>query len=381
MKTRNLFFGIFIGITIGLILTSTFSPSVEDGKPTSTKSLPVQPVALASAEGDETNSNLLPDERNTIAVFQEMAPSVVFITSRAQRQSLFFTDTYEAPSGTGSGFMWDSQGHIVTNFHVIEEASSLTVTLADHSSFEAEVVGVEQSKDVAVLRINAPSNKLRPVKIGSSTALQVGQKVVAIGNPFGLDQTLTTGVVSALGRQIKAGNGRTIQDVIQTDAAINPGNSGGPLLDSRGQLIGINTAIISPSGSSAGIGFAVPVNTVNRVVTQIIKYGKVIRPGLGIQILGTSDYYTRRYGMEGVIVESVTRGSAAAKAGLRGLQTDRWGGATLGDVITKIDGKKVRSFGELGDVLEQYKIGDVVTVHFLRNDEERTVRVQLQQVN
>ncbi len=379
MKTRHLFIGIIIGIAAGLILTSTFSTKFDEKQDARPEAQPVKAIATTTAAVPE-DAALLPDEQNTIAVFQEVAPSVVFITSKAIRQGFFFTDTYEVPAGSGSGFIWDDRGHIVTNFHVVENASALTVTLSDHSSYEAEKIGEEASKDIAVLRIDAPSSKLRPVKAGSSASLQVGQKVVAIGNPFGLDQTLTTGVVSALGREIKASNGRTIQDVIQTDAAINPGNSGGPLLDSRGQLIGINTAIISPSGSSAGIGFAVPVNTVNRVVPELIRYGKVIRPGLGVQIMNNNEYWTRRLRLEGVIIASVPKGSTAYKAGLRGLQTNRWGESILGDVIISINDKKVRSFGELGDVLEQYKIGDVVTVRILRDGEEKSIRVQLQEL-
>jgi S1-C subfamily serine protease len=376
MKTRHLFVGILIGIAAGLILTSTLSNLVDAPQSNPGKETPVRGLAPTNAVAEDTA--LLPDERNTISVFQEVAPSVVFITSKVVRQGFFFTDTYEVPAGSGSGFVWDNQGHIVTNYHVVEEASALTVTLSDHSSYEAEKVGEEPSKDVAVLRIKAPGGKLKPVRIGSSASLQVGQKVVAIGNPFGLDQTLTTGVVSALGREIKASNGRTIQDVIQTDAAINPGNSGGPLLDSRGQLIGINTAIISPSGSSAGIGFAVPVNTVNRIVPELIKYGRISRPGLGIQVV--SDAIARRAGITGVIIGDVQRGSAAAKSGLRGLQRNRFGEAYVGDVIIGVNDKPVRNFGELGDALEQYKVGDMVTVKILRDGEQRSVRVQLQQI-
>jgi S1-C subfamily serine protease len=379
MKTRHLFIGILIGIAAGLILTSTFSTNFDGKQDTRPQAKPVNAIATTTAAVPE-EAVLLPDEQNTISVFQEVAPSVVFITSKAVRQGFFFTETYEVPAGSGSGFIWDDRGHIVTNFHVIENASALTVTLSDHSSYEAEIVGAEPSKDIAVLRIKVPSSKLRPVRAGSSASLQVGQKVVAIGNPFGLDQTLTTGIVSALGREIKAGNGRTIQGVIQTDAAINPGNSGGPLLDSRGQLIGINTAIISPSGSSAGIGFAVPVNTVNRVVPELIQYGKVSRPGLGVQIMNNNEYWARRLGLEGVIIASVQEGSAAYKAGLRGLKTNRWGESLLGDVIIGINDKKVKSFGELGDLLEQYKIGDFVTVRILRDGEEKSVRIQLQEV-
>jgi len=376
MKTRHLFIGIFIGLVAGLILTATLSNFSDSTKATAVKTTPASAIAPANATPDD--NALLADERNTISVFQEVAPSVVFITSKALRQGFFFTDTYEIPAGSGSGFVWDNQGHIVTNNHVVEQASALTVTLSDNTSYEAEIVGTEQSKDIAVLRIKAPGGKLRPLRVGSSTNLQVGQKVVAIGNPFGLDQTLTTGVVSALGREIKANNGRTIQDVIQTDAAINPGNSGGPLLDSRGQLIGMNTAIISPSGSSAGIGFAVPVSTVNRIVPQLIKFGHVARPGLGIQVI--SDVAARRAGIEGVIIGEVTRGSAAAKAGLRGVQRTRFGETYVGDVIVGINNKPVRNYGELGDVLEQYKVGETVNVKILRDGESKNVRVQLQQV-
>jgi len=376
MKTRHLFIGIFIGLVVGLILTGTLSNFSETPKSTAVTTTPAGAIAPANATPDD--NALLADERNTISVFQEVAPSVVFITSKALRQGFFLSEAYEVPAGSGSGFVWDNNGHIVTNNHVVEEASALTVTLSDHSSYEAEVVGTEASKDIAVLRIKASGNKLRPVRVGSSTNLQVGQKVVAIGNPFGLDQTLTTGVVSALGREIKANNGRTIQDVIQTDAAINPGNSGGPLLDSRGQLIGMNTAIISPSGSSAGIGFAVPVSTVNRIVPQLIKFGRVSRPGLGIQVV--SDAMARRAGIDGVVIAEVQRGSAAAKAGLRGVQRTRLGETYVGDVIVGINDKPVRNFGELGDVLEQYKVGDAVNVKVLREGAPKSVRVQLQQV-
>jgi S1-C subfamily serine protease len=378
MKLRHLFIGILIGIAAGLVLTSTLSNFVDTQKQVHSKQTPAFAVTPTNAVAEDT-ALLLPDERNTISVFQEVAPSVVFITSKVIRQGFFLTDTYEVPAGSGSGFVWDNEGHVVTNYHVTEDASTLTVTLSDNSSYEAEKVGQEPSKDIAVLRIKAPSSKLRPVKIGSSTNLQVGQKVVAIGNPFGLDQTLTTGVVSALGREIKARNGRTIQDVIQTDAAINPGNSGGPLLDSRGQLIGINTAIISPSGSSAGIGFAVPVNTVNRIVPQLIKFGHVSRPGLGIQVV--SDAQARRAGIEGVIIGDIQEGSAAAKAGLRGVQRDRYGYTYVGDIIIGINDQAVRNYGELGDVLEQYKVGEVVTVRILRDGEKKSVRLQLQQIH
>lgn len=374
MKTRYLLIGVVLGVLVGLVLTSSFLDTPQKA----VRADHAGPTLVSTAAVAEDTAMLFPEERNTIEVFQQVAPSVVYITSKALRRDFFTLDVFEIPQGTGSGFIWDNSGHIVTNYHVIQEASSLEVTLSDHSAYEAEVVGVEPSKDLAVLRIKAASSKLKPVIAGTSDHLLVGQKVLAIGNPFGLDQTLTSGIVSAIGREIKAVTGRTIQDVIQTDAAINPGNSGGPLLDSRGRLIGVNTAITSPSGASAGIGFAIPVNTVQRVVPQLIQYGKMIRPGLGVSVI--NDAVARRYGIEGVIIAEAARGSAAAKAGLQGIQRNWRGETALGDIIIGIDDKKVRNYDELSNALEQYKVGDVVTVHYLRDDKERSTRVLLQQV-
>jgi S1-C subfamily serine protease len=235
------------------------------------------------------------DEKNTIELFEATSEAVVYITSIELRRNIFSLNIYEIPQGTGSGFIWDKEGRIVTNYHVIEDANRVEVTLSDHSTWKGIVVGVAPDKDIAVLQISAPPEKLSPIAIGESSNLRVGQKVFAIGNPFGLDHTMTTGIVSALGREIQSATGRTIQDVIQTDAAINPGNSGGPLMDSAGRLIGVNTAIFSPTGASAGIGFAVPVDIVNRVVPEIIKYGRAIRPGLGVSIANES--IARRLGI------------------------------------------------------------------------------------
>jgi len=257
--------------------------------------------------------NLAADEENTIELFRTASPSVVYITSIAVRRNLFSLNEYEIPQGTGSGFIWDKKGRIVTNYHVISDANRIEVTLFDHSTWKGVLVGVAPDQDIAVLQIAAPAGKLRPILIGESANLQVGQKVFAIGNPFGLDQTLTTGIVSALGREIGTANGRIIHNVIQTDAAINPGNSGGPLLDSAGRLIGVNTAIYSPSGGSAGIGFAVPVSEVNRVVPQIISKGRVIRPGLGISLAGRR--LSRELGIAGVVILKVQPGSTAARPG------------------------------------------------------------------
>uniref|UniRef100_A0A0R0JPD9 PDZ domain-containing protein n=1 Tax=Glycine max TaxID=3847 RepID=A0A0R0JPD9_SOYBN len=253
------------------------------------------------------------DELATVRLFQENTPSVVYITNLAVKQDAFTLDVLEVPQGSGSGFVWDKEGHIVTNYHVIRGASDLKVTLADQSTLDAIVVGFDQDKDVAVLRVDAPKDKLRPIPIGVSADLLVGQKVYAIGNPFGLDHTLTTGVISGLRREISsAATGRPIQDVIQTDAAINPGNSGGPLLDSSGNLIGINTAIYSPSGASSGVGFSIPVDTVSGIVDQLVKFGKVTRPILGIKF--APDQSVEQLGVSGVLVLDAPANGPAGKA-------------------------------------------------------------------
>lgn len=345
----------------GWLAYQTFQPPLLDPKAVS------RPV--------EARGDLAADEQNTIDIFRNSAPSVVYITSIAVRRNLFNLNVYEIPQGTGSGFIWDKQGRVVTNFHVISDASRLEVTLADRSSWKAVLVGAAPDRDLAVLQISAPANKLQPLKIGDSTNLLVGQKVFAIGNPFGLDQTLTTGVVSALGREITAVTGRTIHDVIQTDAAINPGNSGGPLLDSAGRLIGVNTAIYSPSGGSAGIGFAVPVGEVNRVVPQIISKGKLIRPGLGITLANRR--LTEELGLDGVMILKVQSGSSAEKAGLRGASQVREG-LVLGDVIVAVNGKKVGDYDTLRDELERFEVGQNVVLSLLRDAATVDVQVTLE---
>jgi len=317
-------------------------------------------------------------EKSTIAVFREASPSVVHITAIAVQRDLFTLNLYQIPEGTGSGFIWDNSGNIITNFHVIQNADAAQVTLADQSTWKARRVGVAPDKDLAVLRIDAPANKLRAIPVGTSKDLQVGQSVFAIGNPFGLDQSLTTGVISALGREIESVTRRPIQGVIQTDAAINPGNSGGPLLDSAGRLIGVNTAIYSPSGASAGIGFAIPVDTVNRIVPELIRSGKVTRPGMGIQV--AEDQIAERLGVTGVLVVEVTQGSAAARAGLRPTRREASGRVRLGDVITAIDGKKIESPNELFLILERYKVGDSVNVTLVREGKTVQAKVTLEAV-
>jgi len=335
-----------------------------DGKP--------RPVAPAPAE-------LGPDERATMAVFERATKSVVFIANTAIQRDIWSFDTMEVPQGSGSGFVWSKQGYIVTNFHVIYGADTIKVTLADRSEHQAKIVGADPDHDLAVLQIKVSENLMEPLAVGASHDLRVGQKVLAIGNPFGLDHTLTTGVVSALGRTIKSMSNRTIEGVIQTDAAINPGNSGGPLLDSSGRLIGVNTQIVSPSGSYAGIGFAVPVDTVNRIVPELIKHGKLIRPGLGVSLV--PDSIVKRWGIKGLVIGKVSRGGSADRAGLRGARETQAGRIELGDIVVAIDGKTVETIDDMMDVMEAHKVGDQVTLDIVRASKRQQVSVTLQAVN
>jgi S1-C subfamily serine protease len=306
------------------------------------------------------------DERNTVAVFRAAAPSTVFVT-QTRLVVDFLGDEQEVPAGSGSGFVWDEAGHIVTNYHVVEGARALRVTFQNEKTFDGTLVGVEPRKDIAVIKVDAPRELLKPVAIAQHTSLEVGQKAIAIGNPFGLDHTLTTGVISALGRQVHGVGGVTIRDMIQTDAAINPGNSGGPLLDSSGSIIGMNTMIFSKSGAYAGIGFAVPATTIGRIVPQIIAKGHAEQLGFDVQIdpLGRLE---RRFGIRGVAVLSVPAGGAAARAGLQGI-TQNPQGLVLGDVITGIDDQKVQDFDDLYNALDQHHAGDTVNVRVNRHGE------------
>jgi S1-C subfamily serine protease len=334
------------------------------------------PVALAEPRAITARGDLASDEQSTIELFRNVSPSVVHVTSLDVRRSQLTANVMEIPQGTGSGFVWDTDGHIVTNFHVIANGNAAHVKLADNSSYDAKLVGTAQDKDLAVLKIDAPKEKLRAMAIGTSSNLEVGQKVFAIGNPFGYDHTLTTGIISGLGREIQAMTGRPISGVIQTDAAINPGNSGGPLLDSAGRLIGINTAIYSPSGAYAGIGFAVPVDTVNRIVPQLIAGGKIVRPGLGIE--PATEQITRQLRIEGVLILGVPADSAAAKAGLVATTESPSGSWVLGDVIVGIDGKPVKNLNDLYRELDPHNVGDTVSLDLLRHGEKRQVKVTLQ---
>ena len=323
----------------------------------------------------ETRRGLNTDELATIDLFRRASPSVAYITSISLRRDWFDLNVYEIPRGTGSGFVWDEEGRIVTNFHVIQGANAAQVTLFDRSVWDARVVGVAPEKDLAVLEIEAPADFLHPIVLGSSADLLVGQSVYAIGNPFGLDQTLTTGVISALGREIESAARIPIRDVIQTDAAINPGNSGGPLLDSSGRLIGVNTAIYSPSGAYAGIGFAIPADTVRWVVPELISKGVIERPTLGVELLSTR--VVENLGLEGALIGRVLRGSGADRAGLRGTRRDAYGRVILGDVIVELAGRPVRGADDLLLALDRHRPGQQVEVVVLRAGEERTLLVEL----
>ena len=328
------------------------SPGTETGsRPTA--GAPQEPAASAKAK-------LTEDERNTIDIVLKTKNSVVFITNLQYVRDFFYSSDQPVPQGSGSGFVWDDRGHIVTNFHVIDEGEKFMVSLPNQKQAEATLVGYERQKDIAVLKLGERVSDITPVMIGTSRDLQVGQKVIAIGNPFGFDHTVTQGIVSALGRSMPGAGGVTIRDMIQTDASINPGNSGGPLLNSAGELIGMNTMIYSPSGASSGLGFAVPVDTIRKIVPQLIQFGKVTRPGLGISFV--RDEYARRAEVEGAVILEAPRDSPAYDVGLRGLSRDSRGRLFIRDIIVGIDGTKIASYDDLYNALDNYKIGDRVTL-------------------
>tara|TARA_R110002111_G_scaffold261984_1_gene336579 strand:- start:42520 stop:43695 length:1176 start_codon:yes stop_codon:yes gene_type:complete len=341
-----------------------------------------QPASRIPVRTDLTQSEL-----RTIELFRESSPSVVHIRTSefALEAGQFNMNLQKTPQGSGSGFIWDRNGHIVTNFHVIQKADEATVTLADNTTWKAKLVGFEQSKDLAVLRINAPSEQLKPIKVGYSADLQVGQTVLAIGNPFGLDQTLTTGIISGLGREIISATGRSIRNVIQTDAAINPGNSGGPLLDSSGHLIGVNTAIYSTSHVYAGIGYAVPVDLISRFVPQLIRYGTIQIPSLNFT--GIDDVVTRKLKINrlltqeahGVMLQDVIPGGAADLAGLNAISFDKAGNLVLGDLIMQLDEIPIADADDLLAALETHKVGDEVTLIIFRNNKKLKVKAKLQE--
>ncbi len=352
-------------VLVGISLVQSWSGQRRVGDPNAAP-------RMVTPRGD-----LAADEKSTIELFQRMSESVVSIGTATVQLGPGF-NAVEVPSGTGTGFIWDASGHVVTNFHVLAGGERWRVTLADQSTWDAELVGFAEDRDLAVLKIDAPQERLKPVVVGSSRDLQVGQRVFAIGCPFGLDQTLTTGIISGLGREIPARRDRSIQGVIQTDAAINPGNSGGPLLDSAGRLIGVNTAIYSPTGASAGIGFAIPVDMVNRTVPQLLRYGRAVRPVLGVRI--APDAIMNQLGLSGVMIQGVEANGAAASAGLQGVATNRTSVTRLGDVIVGLNGRKIVRQDDLFEALEQCEFGQLVQLTILRNatsSDARTLEVEL----
>ena len=336
---------------------------------------------------------LLEYEKNNITIYNKVVPSVVNVSTFQKRRTWEY-GTVEVPRGAGSGIVWDGRGHVITNFHVVANALSLKrnrrreargvkVTVSffmDKAQYEAEYVGGEPNKDIAVIKLKTRPRKLVPIKLGTSLGLQVGQGAIAIGNPFGLDHTMTSGIISAIGRQIESIGGAKIRNVIQTDADINPGNSGGPLLNTSGELIGMNTMIVSRSGSSAGLGFAVPVDTIKRIVNEIIRYGEVKRPGLGITLV--PDHIKGQFEVKkGIVVGSIQKGGPAEAIGIRGMKQDSWGRIYLGDVITKIDDREVNSFDDIYHVLERYKIGQEVNITYIRSGKKRTGRLRLKKIS
>jgi S1-C subfamily serine protease len=317
-------------------------------------------------------------EQNVIDVFRAAAPATVFVTQKRMVRDLSMR-ALEIPAGTGTGFLWDTAGHVVTNYHVVDSGRAqgrYSVTLHSQKTYDAELLGGDPNKDVAVLKLLNCDEPLTPLPLlPADVKLAVGQTAIAIGNPFGLDHTLTTGVISALGREVQGYGGVTIRDMIQTDASINPGNSGGPLLDSGGYLIGMNTMIFSKTGSSAGIGFAVPVSAVRRVVPQVIATGRVQHPGIGIEPL--PDHYAARAGITGVVVTRVFPGSPAQQAGIRGLSQDRRGEISIGDIIVGIEEFKVDDFDDLYNAFDRFKVGDEVTVKLIRDGQPAALKLRL----
>lgn len=312
-------------------------------------------------------------EKTAIDLFQKISPSVAYIYPL--KQSLDFRGRRQTRRSTGSGFVWDQAGHVITNYHVIQGADQVFVRFDTGSAARAQVIGSSPDHDLAVLRVSVPASELSPIPVGRSSNLRIGQSVFAIGNPFGLSRTLTTGIVSALGRDLPTQSGREISGVIQTDAAINPGNSGGPLLDSAGRLIGVNTAIASPTGASSGIGFAVPVDTVNRIVPQLIKNGRAVRPGLGIRV--ASEEFAAREGIQGVIIIGLLPGGSADRAGLRGINQAT---GALGDIIVAVDDKPVRNISQLSSALESIGIGNMARLSIIRNNRAVDINVRVMDI-
>lgn len=352
-----------------VFLVDRFGSRLQPGGQARTEATPVPAI---------TDPSTATDEQNNIDVYKAISPGVVFINSTSYTQD-FFGQIEEQP-GVGSGSVIDEQGDILTNYHVIEGAQKLTVSFGGDKKYPAKLVGGDPDTDLAVIKIEVPRNQLTVVPLGDSDQLTVGQKVLAIGNPFGFDRTLTTGVISGLQRPIRARNNRQIEGAIQTDASINPGNSGGPLLDSHGRMIGINSQILSPSGASAGVGFAIPVNIAKRIVPQLIQNGVVRRPKLGIVPYNVRNIDSTQADLpvsDGVVVFQVDPNGGAAAAGLRGVRQTEDGEVLIGDIITAIDGQKVGNSDDLFRILDKHQVGDTVQVEVLRGNKRTNVPVRL----
>lgn len=369
---------LLIGVVSALIATAAVLVVMNLDRFVGAFQTPTQPVSFTPTTlKGITDPAKVSDEQNSIEVYKAVSPGVAFITTSARFEN-FYGEQFEQESGNGSGSMIDADGHILTNYHVVENASKLTVSFGGERVYPATFVGGDPDTDLAVIKITPPREGITIIPFGESDRLSVGQKVLAIGNPFGLDRTLTTGVISGLERPIRARNERPIDAAIQTDASINPGNSGGPLLDKFGRLIGINSQILSPSGASAGVGFAIPVNTAKRVVPQLIKFGEVRRPKLGV-MLESVEQLSRRYKLpveKGLLVRYVQRGGAAEKAGLRGF-TREGDSVLLGDIILSIDGQEVGTDDDLFRFLDKKKIGDTVQLKLFREGKPVTMPVKL----
>ncbi|MBF0362925.1 MAG: trypsin-like peptidase domain-containing protein [Oligoflexia bacterium] len=380
---------IIAGVTIALIINTSSNKSNKSPKVTSSVDVDTSAAfasletnSASAAEKEKEASDLLEYEKNTINVYKKNAAAVVNITNVQLALNRYDLSTVEIPQGAGSGFIWNTDGYIVTNFHVVQGGNHFLISFhQDKKQYKAKVVGYSPRKDIAVLKLDDKPSNLSPITLGISKNLQVGQKVMAIGNPFGLDHTLSTGIVSAIGREIPGFGGVKIEGMIQTDASINPGNSGGPLIDSRGNLIGMNTMIFSKSGTSAGVGFALPVDTINLMVPQLIKHGREIRPGLGISPL--EDRIRVSLGIpNGVVIRSVaSKKSAAAAAGLKGISRDNFGNYHLGDIILAIDGVNTDTLDDIYSILDNHKVGDVVELTILRGETTKKVKLTLMKLS
>ena len=367
-------------LSLGLLAVATlcFACERDDSSSLRRSRFSTDRPALESTRFGAIPGDLLQDERNTIEVFRESSAGVLFVTNSRLQHGFLGLNATRVAQGTGSGFVWDAAGHIVTNFHVIRGGNAFTVSFGDGSTHDAKLVGFDPNKDLAVLKMDPEAHDLDPLEPGSSSNLVVGQKVLAIGNPFGLDRSLSTGVISALGREMSSVAGTTIEDVIQTDASINPGNSGGPLLDSKGRVVGVNTSIVGPAGQSAGIGFAVPIDTVVRIVPQLIRYGKVRQVGIGVRLF--PDAVAERWGVKGVIVREPTPGSAASRAGLRAIDVDRRGNVHSFDLIVGVDDVEIRDYDDLYQALEERRAGEKILLQYQRGGRLHEVEVELQEL-